>query len=161
VSDAGTWRRIREILDTHYTATLATCDDGRAWAATVFFASDADCNLYFVSDERTRHGRDLARDPHVVAAINRDVGTWDEVLGLQIEGRAEILRGDARDRALQIYLARFADVRRLFASPEGDSEKLIAARLRSTPFWRLAPGWIRLIDSREGFGWKREFAVTP
>jgi hypothetical protein len=59
----------------------------------VFYASDEHCNLYFVSDLKTRHGRDMSREARVVAAINRDVATWDEVIGLQIEGRAEVLSG--------------------------------------------------------------------
>ncbi len=148
--------RVRELLAAHGTVTLATAADGAAWAATVFYASDADLNLYFVSDLRTRHGRDMQREDRVAAAINRDVSTWDEVIGLQLEGRAEVLEGEARQQALAIYLAKFIDVARLFDQPRDSSEKLIADRLQRTPFWRLTPDWIRLIDSSRGFGWKWE-----
>lgn len=151
--------RVRELLAAHGTLTLATTAGGTAWAATVFYASDAQLNLYFVSDLRTRHGREMARESRVAAAINRDVCTWDEVIGLQLEGRASVLQGDERQQALAIYLARFPDVRRLFEEPRNDSEKVIADRLRQTPFWRLTPDWIRLIDSSRGFGWKWE--TTP
>jgi uncharacterized protein YhbP (UPF0306 family) len=117
------------------------------------------CNLYFVSDLKTRHGRDMSREARVVAAINRDVATWDEVIGLQIEGRAEVLSGIRRATALASYLAKFIQVRRIFESPREASEKLIATRLQSTAFWCLKPDWIRLIDSTRGFGWKREFRL--
>ena len=151
--------RVRELLAGHNTLTLATAGEGGAWAATVFYASDEDCNLYFVSDLKTRHGRDMNREARVVAAINRDVATWDEVIGLQIEGRAEVLSGIRRATALASYLAKFIQVRRIFQSPREASEKLIAARLQSTAFWCLKPDWIRLIDSTRGFGWKREFRL--
>jgi len=151
--------RVRELLEGHNTITLATTADGRSWAATVFYASDADLNLYFVTDLRTRHGRDLHRDPHVTGAINHDVSTWGEVIGLQVEGRAAVLEAEERVRALETYLTRFPDVRRLFDRPRDASEKIIAERLQRAPFWRLTPGWVRLIDSTRGFGWKWETAL--
>lgn len=151
--------RIRQLLAEHNTVTLATAGHGRSWAATVFYASDGQLNLYFVSDPKTRHGRDLARDPHVVGAVNPDAATWSEVVGLQIEGEARVVTGSDRADALEAYLAKFADVRRLFDQPRDESERMIAARLRTTTFWRLTPAWIRLIDSTRGFGWKREFPL--
>jgi general stress protein 26 len=90
--------RVRELLAGHNTLSLATTGEDGAWAASVFYASDERCNLYFVSDLKTRHGRDMSREERVVAAINRDVATWDEVIGLQIEGRAEVLSGIPRRR---------------------------------------------------------------
>ncbi len=151
--------RVRELLAGHGTVTLATVANGRAWAATVFYASDADLNLYFVTDLRTRHGHALRQDSRVAAAIDRDVSTWGEVIGLQLEGRATVLEGDGREQALATYLGRFPDVRRLFDAPRGPSETVIADRLRQTPFWRLTPDWIRLIDSTRGFGWKWETKI--
>lgn len=157
--DEADFARVRELLAGHNTLTLATAGDGGAWAASVFYASDEHCNLYFVSDLKTRHGRDMSRESRVVAAINRDVATWDEVIGLQIEGRAEVLSGIRRATALASYLAKFIQVRKIFESPREASEKLIATRLQSTAFWCLKPDWIRLIDSTRGFGWKREFRL--
>ena len=157
--DDADFARVRELLAGHNTLTLATAGEGGAWAASVFYASDEHCNLYFVSDLKTRHGRDMSREGRVVAAINRDVATWDEVIGLQIEGRAEVLSGIRRATALASYLGKFIQVRRIFEAPREASEKLIATRLQSTAFWCLKPDWIRLIDSTRGFGWKREFRL--
>jgi uncharacterized protein YhbP (UPF0306 family) len=67
---------IGDLLETHNTATLATSGADGPWAAAVFFASDADLNLYFVSDPRTRHARDLAVCPEVAAAIHADCSAW-------------------------------------------------------------------------------------
>lgn len=151
--------RIREVLEAHSTLTLATTSNGRPWAATVFYASDPELSIYFVSDQRTRHARDLAQEPHVVASIHADVSTWDEVLGLQVEGRAELLVAPEREHAQRLYLEKFADVQRLFEAPRDDSERLIGHRLRGANFYRLTPRWIRLVDNKEGFGWKWELEL--
>jgi hypothetical protein len=148
--------RVRELLTGHSTITLATVHEGHSWAAAVFYASDADLNLYFVSDLKTRHGRDLHHDARVTGAVNHDVATWGEVIGLQIEGRAVVLEGEVRLKALDIYLEKFPDVQRLFDKPRDANERVIAERLQRAPFWRLTPSWIRLIDSTKGFGWKWE-----
>ncbi|MEO8445761.1 MAG: hypothetical protein ABI567_12210, partial [Gammaproteobacteria bacterium] len=55
---------------------------------------------------------------------------------------------------------KFPDVARLFDDPRDENEKLIASRLQRTPFWRLTPAWIRLIDSSRGFGWKWETTLA-
>lgn len=157
--------RIRTVLEAHATITLATSGSSPAgsgsgpWAATVFYASDPGLNIYFVSDERTRHGRDMSAGSGVAGAINRDVDSWDDVLGLQVEGEASVLDGEARDRALALYLAKFPDVARLFEAPRDEHERVIAARLRSTAFWQLAPRWIRVVDNGQGFGWKLEVTL--
>ena len=95
----------------------------------------------------------------MTGAINHDVSTWGEVIGLQIEGRAVVLEGEERLKALDTYLEKFPDVRRLFDRPRDANEKVIADRLQRAPFWRLTPSWIRLIDSTKGFGWKWETAL--
>jgi hypothetical protein len=149
------------LLGRHATATLATADaGGRPWAATVFFASDADLNLLFVTDPRTRHGRDLAASGRAAATVGPDVATWDDVLGVQLEGVAAVLEGPERDAALACYLAKFPDVGRLFAAPRNDGERLIGERLRRTAFWQLRPEWLRLVDNRRGFGWKGELRLA-
>jgi uncharacterized protein YhbP (UPF0306 family) len=153
--------RIRQMLEAHSTLTLATQGSGEGpWAAAVFYASDAALRLYFVSDGRTRHGRDLAVRPHAFAAINADVSSWDDVRGLQLEGGVTILDCSEREAALACYLDKFADVRRLFEAPRDEHEQLIGARLRGANFHALTPRWIRLIDNREGFGWKRELTLS-
>ncbi len=148
--------RVRELLAGHSTVTLATVHDGSPWAAAVFYASDEDLTLYFVTDLKTRHGRALHHHAQVAGAINHDVETWGGVIGLQLEGRAVVLEGEARLTALNCYLAKFPDIQRLFDQPRDQNEKIIADRLQRAPFWQLTPSWIRLIDSRHGFGWKWE-----
>ncbi len=147
---------VRQMLDAHNTLTLATGSMEAPWAATVFYTSDDAFNLYFVSDERTRHARDMARNASVALAINADVANWDDVRGLQIGGRAELVGPAERPQALALYLAKFRSVQALFDSPRNPDEALIAKRLQQTAFWRVRPFYIRLIDNRRGFGFKEE-----
>lgn len=150
---------IRQMLEAHNTLTLATCANGEPWAASLFFASDADLNLYFVSDSRTRHARDLAGGSTAVATVNPDCGRWTDVKGLQIEGRVEILDGVARLQGLKHYLLKFADVKALFEMPTTKDEETIAERLKAANLYRLTPRWIRLIDNSRWFGYKTEIAL--
>ena len=146
-------------MDEHNTLTLATSSNGKPWAATVFFASDADLNLYFVSDHRTRHGRDMEQNARVVATVNPDCDNWHDVRGLQIDGTASIVTGLARARALALYLAKFPQIDALFVSPKDEHEETIAERLKATNIYRISPGWIRFIDNRKGFGYSDEYQL--
>lgn len=150
---------IRAMLESCSTATLATAGAEGPWAATVFYASDAELNLYFVSDHRTRHGRDLAARPELAVAINPDVDTWAAVRGLQLAGRATVLGGADRVAGLARYLARFHDVRALFDAPRDRNEETIAARLKAANLYRFEPDWIRLIDNGRWFGYREELRL--
>lgn len=147
---------IRLMLEAHNTITLATCRDGEPWAASLFFASDGELNLYFVSDHRTRHARDIGSGADVVATVNVDCAEWSGVKGLQIAGFAETVDGIKRMNALRHYLLKFADVKALFEAPKGKDEETIAQRLKAANMYRLKPRWIRLIDNSKWFGYKIE-----
>ncbi len=147
---------IREMLESTPTMSLSTCRDGRPWAATVFFASDPDFGLYFVSDRRSRHAEDIAMGSPVAATVTPECADWHDVRGLQLEGRAEVLAGVSRLAGLKCFLGRFPDVRALFERPQGDDEQTIAGRLKSANLYCLTPSRIRLIDNSRGFGFREE-----
>jgi uncharacterized protein YhbP (UPF0306 family) len=147
---------IRQMLEAHNTLALATCRDGQPWTASLFFASDEKLNLYFVSDYRTRHARDIEDGSEAAATVNADSALWTEVKGLQITGSVTVLSGVQRLNALRRYLAKFADVRALFEAPQSKDEETIAQRLKAANMYRLQPNWIRLIDNSKWFGYKVE-----
>jgi len=154
-----TRRAARSLLEANTTLTLATCDEGRPWAATVFFASDRELRLYFVSDHRTRHGRDMAANSRVAGAVNPDCSNWGEVRGVQLEGQVEVVDGAERLAALKTYLAKFPDVRAMFERPRDKNEETIGQRLKAANFYRLTPAWLRLIDNSRWFGYKEELRL--
>jgi uncharacterized protein YhbP (UPF0306 family) len=149
--------RARQFLDEVSTLTLATSAADNPWAATVFFAADKQFNLYFVSDHRTQHGRDMAGNSQVAATINPDCDNWHDVAGLQIRGSVEVVEGVARAKALALYFKKFPQIDALFASPEGEHEETIAKRLKAANFYRIKPAMIRVIDNARGFGYREEF----
>ena len=156
--DAMARARARDFCDSVSTLTLATCNDSAPWAATVFFAADSKFSLYFVSDHRTQHGRDMAANDNVAVTINPDCDNWHDVAGLQICGQVSVVDGVERAKALALYFKKFPQIDALFASPEGDHEETIAKRLKAANFYKVTPDMIRVIDNKKGFGYREEFA---
>lgn len=150
---------IQQLLETHNTMTLATCEHDQPWATSVFYASDAELNLYFVSDSRTRHGRHLTANQWAAGAINPDCANWSEICGVQFEGQVTELDGVARVTALGCYLAKFSQIKTLFEQPRDNNEETIAARLLAATLYKLSPNWIRLIDNQRYFGYKAELIL--
>ncbi|MEC9376098.1 MAG: pyridoxamine 5'-phosphate oxidase family protein [Pseudomonadota bacterium] len=150
----------RKFLDEVSTLTLATVSENKPWAATVFFAADKNFNLYFVSDHRTRHGRDMSSNSHVAATINPDVDNWNDVAGLQIHGKVEVVNNAGRVKALAIYLKKFPQIDALFAKPKDKQEETIATRLKAANFYRITPNFVRVIDNSRGFGYRKEFVPS-
>jgi uncharacterized protein YhbP (UPF0306 family) len=141
---------VAEILATS-TLTLSTAGpSGRPFATPVFFAAADDLALVFFSDPDTLHVRQAVEQPLAAAAIYPATGEWLEIRGLQVAGAVErILPGEAWERAWEAYVAKFPFVAAL--RPLVDSSWLLA----------LVPTWIRLIDNRRGFGFKREWLRGP
>ena len=156
MSDAAE-TRAREFLDDVGTLTLATTSENNPWAATVFFAADSKFNLYFVSDHRTQHGRDMAVNERVAATINPDCDNWNDVAGLQIRGAVSIVDGAERVKALALYFKKFPQIDALFAKPKDEHEETIATRLKAANFYKITPEMIRVIDNAQGFGHRVEF----
>jgi uncharacterized protein YhbP (UPF0306 family) len=150
-------KRAKEFCTAVSTLTLATCNDGLPWAATVFFAADKKFNLYFVSDHRTQHGRDMALNSQVAATINPDCDNWNDVAGLQIRGTVSIVDGVERAKALALYFKKFPQIDALFQKPEGEHEETIAKRLSAANFYKISPEMVRVIDNAKGFGYRVEF----
>ena len=150
--------KARQFCDVVSTLTLATCIDQSPWAATVFFAADSKFNLYFVSDHRTQHGRDMSANDSVAATINPDCNNWHDVAGLQIRGKVVVVDGVERAKALALYFKKFPQIDALFASPQDEHEETIATRLKAANFYKIIPAMIRVIDNEQGFGYRAEFA---
>lgn len=119
----------------HHVMTLATCDEGNAYATPLFFAYDAQRNCFvFASDPHTNHATQMIKTPKVAAGISLETDTVGKIQGLQLQGTVH--DADADDH--QCYFERFPYA------------KVMRPRL-----WRLEPEWMKLTDNRLGFGKKR------
>lgn len=154
-SDKVTQEKIGRYMASKHTMGLATCADDTPWACSVFYASDENLNIYFLTDPNTLHGQHLGSG-RVAATVNENCRQWHEIKGIQLVGTATIVTGAERECGLSLYLDKFSDVRQAINSPGNDSEKLIGEKLNSTPLYRISIDWIRLIDNSEGFGTKIE-----
>jgi uncharacterized protein YhbP (UPF0306 family) len=150
--------RIAGFLELHTTLTLATVgDDGLPAAAAVFYAHDAGLNLYFLSEERTRHDRNLVATPQVAGTIHADGQDWRSIRGLQIRGAASRVPASGIAHAAAVYGRKFAFVGVLLAG--GGAPGVLAGALAQARFWVLRPTWLRLVDNTVSFGFKEELTL--
>lgn len=156
--DAPLRARIAAFLAEHTTVTLATVGpDGAPAAAAVFYAHDADLNLYFLSEERTQHGQNLLANPAVAGTIQADGQDWRAIRGLQLRGEAAPVSGAALAHATAVYGRKYAFVAALLAGGQGPGA--LAGPLARARFWVLRPTWFRLIDNTVRFGFKEELCL--
>ncbi len=138
---------VRAFLEAHSTLALATVSaDGLPQVAPLFYVSDDDLNLYWLSSQTSRHSINLAAQPQAAATIYPDVWQWTDIRGVQVEGRAEIVR-NPQER--QTILARYQTKFKLPAA--FDSQIAISA------LYILRPTWIRWLDNAVQFGYKAEW----
>ncbi len=144
---------LREFLAEQSTMALATAGlaDGRPQVAALFFASDDDFNLYWISDPDSRHSRNIADWNDVSAVIYAHTWEWSAIRGVQIEGDAmDVADEDERDRALALYTGKFSFVNDRFAP-----------LIEQSVIYVLRPRWLRWIDNTRKFGYKQEFRFAP
>lgn len=153
-------KAVGDFLDSHTTMTLATSGEDGPWAAALFYARDPDLKLYFISARDTRHAAHIERNPKVAVTVNAQHEDWFDIRGLQIGGVAEIVLPDQRADTVEIYLAKFPALRPLFSAPRNEQESRIAQAFAASPFYRVRPDRIRLIDNSKAFGHRDEYVLS-
>ena len=150
--------RVATFLAEHTTLTLSTVgpEDAPA-AAAVFYATDDDLNLYFLSEERTQHGQNLLADPRVAGTIQADGQDWRTIRGVQLRGTAEGVTGAEIAHAAAVYGRKYAFVAALLAGQAGPGA--LTGPLARARFWVLRPAWFRLVDNTVRFGAKEELTL--
>ncbi len=118
----------------HHVLTLATQGDEGLWCANCFYAYDPKRGeLLFTSGPETRHGSEMARNPHVAASIVLETRIVGRIQGLQISGTVR----EADPKGRTIYLKRFP-----------------YAAVAELHLWALEPHTLKLTDNTLGFGKK-------
>jgi len=116
--------------------TIATVgDDGAPYAAEVFIAADRSLRLYFLTKDSTRKAVNLAKDNRV--AFNIVEGTF----GIQVRGRAAVLKGRERVAALKSLVQKAASMPDIWppVSRMADGGYIV---------FRVRPTSIRILDLR-------------
>lgn len=132
------------LLDEAKALVLATTHEGASPSAcSLFFVRDG-LALAWLSDEQSRHSRNVAREARAAAAVHVEAPPA-ELRGVQLEGEV-FLVGDAgeRERILRSYKLRHG--------LGDDFDRTIA----KSGLYLFRPRWIRVIDNRIRFGFKAE-----
>lgn len=137
-------QRMLGYMQAHITMTLATANEGEPHAATVFYANDG-FDLYFVSDTETIHARDALANSRVFVTISQDYHDWQQIQGIQLKGRAELLE-HGFDHAAEVYGAKFPFVASF--PPE------------ALTYWKITADWVRMVDNTIAFAHKDEIELT-
>lgn len=143
-------QKVEEYLRTQHIATLATAAADGPWAAAVFYVSDGR-TLYFLSSPNSRHCRNLERDARAAATIQGDYWDWEQIKGVQLEGRVSLLTGQEEERSRLLYAKKFP-----FMQKFGQAPAAIAAALTRVRWYSLVPARLFFIDNSVSFGHRDE-----
>jgi uncharacterized protein YhbP (UPF0306 family) len=147
--------RVRSLLRRQSTLVLATAGhDGTPHSTPLFFLADDKLRLYWFSSRTSRHSRNCKRDPRAAVAVFRPVRRWQQIAGVQMQGRVCAVTDRAtRQRITSEYCARFA------------LDESFAGVIRRSALYCFTPEWARYIDNSRKFGEKIEMrlnaAVNP
>jgi uncharacterized protein YhbP (UPF0306 family) len=151
--------RVLAYLAAHNTVSLATVADGRPWAATVFYAN-VGTDLYFLSEPKTRHCTNILASGVVAGTINEDYRDWQQIKGIQLEGRAAEVSGKvALARALAAYLRKYPFVKQFLAPGQLLQGVQIAGKAFDIRMWRLRPERLYYLDNARGFSAREELPL--
>lgn len=138
--------RVRDFLGERHVMTLATHGAAGPWAAAVFYVHD-DFRLLFLSSPTSRHAIDIAHDPRVAVTIQADHDRWNDIRGVQLEGRARELAGADAEHARSLYAAKFPLVSQFARAPVA-----IVRALAKIRWYEVRPERLYFIDNLVAFG---------
>ncbi len=148
---------ISRLLGSLTTLSLATVNpQGAPCAAAVYFVSDKDLNIYFLSARTTVHGANMLALPLVAATAHDEHQEWKTLCGLQLTGEAHPVGALEFPRAARLYNRKYPFVDLLKAS---DDKAALAKAMAATTIWKLVPDWIRITENARGFGFKQELRL--
>ena len=131
-------KRITDFIHKHHIFTLATAANNLPYTCTCFYVYINELNMFvFTSDHGTRHVGELLAQPRVAGAVALETTMVGKIQGIQFTGRAEELKGDLYETALNAYLKKF---------PVAAFKKLV--------LWSIVPDFIKMTHNRLGFGTK-------
>jgi uncharacterized protein YhbP (UPF0306 family) len=143
---AKQFQTIAELLAAQSTLALATTSEsGAPCIAPLFYISDQELNLYWLSSPASQHSRNLRLNPEASATVYRHTGNWKEICGVQMRGRVEtIAEPEQRSKLVKIYCQRFS------------LGSVLRLAIRRSTLYVFRPEWFRYIDNTRHFGYRFE-----
>jgi len=152
-------KNITHLLEHSNVMSIACSDEGSPWSASVFFVSDGLSKLYFFSSGESRHSRVFKNNPEASATVIGSFESVFEISGLQIQGEVCEVPQENRSQVLSMYFEKFDYLREVCNSTADEEKRIVAQRIKDTPFYCLKCKRIRLIDNSQGFGFKKEVST--
>ncbi|MDE1149834.1 MAG: pyridoxamine 5'-phosphate oxidase family protein [Azospirillaceae bacterium] len=122
----------------HHVLSLAVCQGREPWAASVFYALDVAVPRFIIlSDTRTRHGGWMLENAQVAGTVAGQPLAITEIRGVQFQGVARLLEGDAESTARALYDQCFPQARGMAA-----------------PVWEITLRHLKYTDNRAAFAAK-------
>ena len=98
---------IVEYLERARLMQVATTKGSQPWACSVYFAYDANFNIYWVSKPSRRHSEEIRANSKIAGTIVLPHTPGDDVRGIQYQGIAEELTGEDARPGLELYAKRY------------------------------------------------------
>ena len=99
---------VRRYLSKGRMMQVATLNNDQPWVATLYYVIDDDLNLYWISTPDRRHSREIHNHAKVAGAIPIQHELGQKVVGLQLEGHAELVKDpDEIAKAMKRYAERY------------------------------------------------------
>ena len=149
---------VKLFLTSHNTISIASVHEKEVSAASVFYVSDVNLKIYFLSFDKTLHSQHIFQNRNIAGTINKDVEDWTDIKGLQIKGHAEKLDDHQREEILNQYKEKFKYINQILDAPKNSNEQKIAQQFQAISVFIFTPNSFRLIDNSLGFGKKMELA---
>ena len=134
---------IKKYLESRNVMQLASVVDGQPWVCNLHYYSDDDLNIYWISTEARRHSVEIKQNQKVAAAVLVHENTPEEkyIIGLSIEGTAELLGQDPAGQISQKYTEKLQKPAQLMAD--------IKSGKNPHKFYLLKPTKFMLCDTKE------------
>ena len=127
---------IGEYLKDNKHMQLATVKDGNPWICTVYFTSDDDFDLYWMSARERQHSQEITNNPKVAVSVVRDT---ERKQALQITGNAYEVEDDELERVNDLYCGKFGP-------KDYDLEEMKQHNPKGRAYWVFKPTSISLWD---------------
>jgi uncharacterized protein YhbP (UPF0306 family) len=88
--------------------------------------------------------QNLKHSTSAAAALYPEVRDYQKIRGVQLKGSVVEVPPELFEESMATYQLRFSFIQKL------------PAALETSQLFHLLPSWVRLIDNRRGFGYKRE-----
>ena len=130
--------------------TIATVrEDGYPQATTVSYVNDG-LKIYFGCSEESQKAKNLAHTSKVSLTVNLPYRSWQEIRGLSIGGRAELVTDPEEiGKVAHLMFERFPQI-----APYAPTD------LEGIQLFRITPEIISILDYRKGFGHSDLVEVT-